>query len=49
MFFRIHTAQAMADGAETLAHGVRYLFGRAACPDCGTDFSVAERVTGWIL
>uniref|UniRef100_A0AAU3HN80 Uncharacterized protein n=1 Tax=Streptomyces sp. NBC_01393 TaxID=2903851 RepID=A0AAU3HN80_9ACTN len=41
--------RALADGQEGLAHGVRYLFGRAACPDCGTDFSVAERVTGWIL
>lgn len=42
-------ARAMADGQEGLAHGVRYLFGRAACPDCGTDFSVAERVVaGWI-
>lgn len=36
--------RAMADGQESLAHGVRYLFGRAACPDCQTDFSVAERV-----
>lgn len=36
--------RAMADGQEGFAHGVRYLFGRAACPDCGTDFSVAERV-----
>ncbi|MFJ4851474.1 MULTISPECIES: hypothetical protein [unclassified Streptomyces] len=41
--------RAMADGQEGLAHGVRHLFGRAACPDCGTDFSVAERVVaGWI-
>ncbi|MGW0964065.1 hypothetical protein ACWD4K_34840 [Streptomyces gelaticus] len=41
--------RALADGQEDLAHGVRYLFGRAACPDCGTDFSVAERVVaGWI-
>jgi hypothetical protein len=40
--------RALADGQEGLAHGVRYLFGRAACPDCGTDFSVAERVVaGW--
>ncbi|MGW3106692.1 hypothetical protein [Streptomyces sp. NPDC001100] len=39
----------LADGQEGLAQGVRYLFGRAACPDCGTDFSVAERVVaGWI-
>lgn len=42
-------SRALADGQEGLAHGVRYLFGRAACPDCGTDFSVAERVVaGWI-
>lgn len=41
--------QAMADGQEGLAHGVRCLFGRAACPDCGTGFSVAERVVArWI-
>ncbi|WP_405721002.1 hypothetical protein OG607_09030 [Streptomyces sp. NBC_01537] len=41
--------RAMADGQEGLAHGVRYLFGRAACPGCGTDLSVAERVVaGWI-
>ncbi len=39
----------LADGQEGLADSVRYLFGRAACPDCGTDFSVAERVAaGWI-
>ncbi|WP_327064364.1 hypothetical protein [Kitasatospora sp. NBC_01302] len=42
--------RALADGQEGLAHGVRSLFGRAACPDCGTDFSVAERVVaGWML
>lgn len=41
--------RALADGQEGLADGVRHLFGRAACPDCGTDFSVAERVVaGWI-
>ena len=41
--------RATADGQEGLAHGVRHLFGRAACPDCGTDFSVAERVaSSWI-
>lgn len=37
-------ARAMADGQEVLAHGIPYLFGHAACPDCGTDFSVAQRV-----
>ncbi|MFB7290252.1 hypothetical protein [Actinacidiphila glaucinigra] len=41
--------RALADGQERLAHGVRHLFGRAACPDCGTGFSVSERVVaGWI-
>ncbi|MCC9309603.1 hypothetical protein LN042_21430 [Kitasatospora sp. RB6PN24] len=41
--------RAMADGQEGPAHGIRCLFGRAACPDCGSDFSVAERVVaGWI-
>ncbi|WP_329241119.1 hypothetical protein OG223_01370 [Streptomyces sp. NBC_01478] len=41
--------RAMADGQESVAQGIAYLFGRAVCPDCGTDFSVAERVVaGWI-
>ncbi|KJS59645.1 hypothetical protein VM95_25760 [Streptomyces rubellomurinus] len=41
--------RASADGQAGLAHGLRYLFGRATCPDCGTDFSVAERVAAaWI-
>ncbi|MFF4308362.1 hypothetical protein [Streptomyces sp. NPDC001601] len=40
--------RAMADGQEGLAHGLRYLFGRTACPDCQTDFAVAEQVVaGW--
>ncbi|MEU8795742.1 hypothetical protein [Streptomyces sp. NPDC048643] len=40
--------RAMADGQGSLAHGIPYLFGRAACPNCGTDLSVAERVVaGW--
>jgi hypothetical protein len=42
------STRAMADGQEGLAHGLRYLFGRAACPDCQTDFAVAEQVVaGW--
>ena len=42
-------ARAVADGQEGLAHGVRYLFGRASCPVCGTDFSVAEQVVAdWL-
>ncbi|MEK2494472.1 hypothetical protein WN990_33490 [Kitasatospora purpeofusca] len=41
--------RAMADGQESLAHGIPYLFGQAACPDCGTDFPVAGRVAAnWI-
>jgi hypothetical protein len=45
---RMLFTRAMADGQERLAHGIPYLFGRAACPDCGTDFSVAQRVAaGW--
>lgn len=40
--------RATADGRESLALGIPYLFGQAACPDCGTDFSLAERVAaGW--
>jgi hypothetical protein len=42
-------ARATADGQVSVARGVRYLFGWADCPDCGTDFSVAERVSArWI-
>ncbi|WP_133259918.1 hypothetical protein [Streptacidiphilus pinicola] len=41
--------RATADGQASVARGVRYVFGRADCPDCRTDFSVPERVTaGWI-
>ncbi|WP_053666416.1 hypothetical protein [Streptomyces sp. MMG1121] len=41
--------RALADGQAGLAHGIAFLFGRAVCSDCGTDFSVAERVVaGWI-
>ncbi|WP_147267332.1 hypothetical protein [Streptomyces sp. SDr-06] len=40
--------RAMVDGQESLAHGIPYLFGRAACPDCRTDFSVADQaVARW--
>jgi hypothetical protein len=40
--------RATADGQASVARGLCYLFGRADCPDCATDFSVAERVTaGW--
>lgn len=41
--------RATADGQEGVARGVRYLFGRATCADCSTDFTVADRVVaGWI-
>ncbi|MEV7186674.1 hypothetical protein [Kitasatospora sp. NPDC093102] len=45
---RLH-ARALADGHEPVARAVTYLFGHAACPDCGTVFPVADRVTArWI-
>lgn len=41
--------RATADAQQRVAHAVRCLFGRALCPDCGTDFPVAERVAAaWI-
>ncbi|MFC5637224.1 hypothetical protein [Streptomyces bullii] len=40
---RLHH-QALADGQPALAQRVPYLFGQAACTDCGTVFSVADRV-----
>ncbi|MET8699852.1 hypothetical protein ABZW10_13415 [Kitasatospora sp. NPDC004723] len=36
--------RALADGQQLVARGLAYLFGQADCPDCGTVFSVAERV-----
>lgn len=42
---RLHD-RALADGQPGVARGVRYLFGRVACPDCGTAFGVADRVAG---
>jgi hypothetical protein len=45
---RLHE-RATADGQASVARGVRYLFGRATCPDCSTDFGVADQVVaGWI-
>lgn len=41
--------RALADGQERVAAGLPYLFGRAECPDCGTEFPVGERaVAGWV-
>ncbi|MGW2564188.1 hypothetical protein ACWCXB_34275 [Streptomyces sp. NPDC001514] len=40
---RLHD-QAVADGQPVLAQRLQYLFGQAACTDCGTVFSVADRV-----
>lgn len=40
----------LADGQAALAGGLLYLFGQAACPDCRTVFSVADRVAAqWTL
>ncbi|MFF2628533.1 hypothetical protein ACFVUN_22510 [Kitasatospora griseola] len=41
---RLHD-RALADGQQLVAGGLPYLFGRAACPDCETVFSVADRVS----
>jgi hypothetical protein len=39
----------LADGQQLVARGLPYLFGRAACPDCGTAFEVADRIAArWI-
>ncbi|MFJ3644538.1 hypothetical protein [Streptomyces murinus] len=41
-------SRALADGQQFVARGLPYLFGRAACPDCGIVFSVADRISaGW--
>ncbi|MFJ8164304.1 hypothetical protein ACIRBY_25740 [Streptomyces sp. NPDC096136] len=42
---RLHRI-ALADGQQELADALTYVFGDATCPDCGTDFSVADRITG---
>ncbi|MBF9069090.1 hypothetical protein [Streptacidiphilus fuscans] len=45
---RLHD-RATADGQTDLARGVPYLFGRATCTDCSTEFTVADRVKArWI-
>ncbi|MFJ6140907.1 hypothetical protein [Kitasatospora sp. NPDC092286] len=41
---RLHD-RTLADGQQLVARRLPYLFGRAACPDCGTVFPVADRVT----
>ncbi|WP_269856057.1 hypothetical protein [Streptomyces sp. RPT161] len=40
---RLHSV-ALADGRDDVAAAMTYLFGRAVCPDCGTDFAVADQV-----
>jgi len=35
---------ALADGRHEVAHALTHVFGNATCPDCETDFSVADRV-----
>lgn len=36
--------RAVGDGQHRVARGLTYLFGEGDCPDCGTGFSVADRV-----
>ncbi|MGP3988689.1 hypothetical protein [Streptomyces sp. 3N207] len=40
---RLHD-RALADSQDSVARAVPYLFGRAACPDCGAEYLVADRV-----
>ncbi|MDI2130602.1 hypothetical protein [Yinghuangia seranimata] len=40
---RLHD-RTFADGQHVISRGVPYLFGRATCPDCGTAFSVSDRI-----
>ncbi|MFJ8646857.1 hypothetical protein ACIRNI_12100 [Streptomyces sp. NPDC093546] len=40
---RLHRMASEA-GQTGVARGVTYLFGRATCPECDTEFSVSERV-----
>ncbi|MER5419052.1 hypothetical protein [Streptosporangium roseum] len=42
---RLH-GLASADGQNDVAAALTYLFGNAVCPDCGTDFSVADQIGG---
>jgi hypothetical protein len=36
---------ALSDGQHEVAHALTYVFGHATCPDCETDFSVADQVS----
>ncbi|MCW5250549.1 hypothetical protein [Streptomyces sp. SHP 1-2] len=36
---------ALTDGQHEIAHVLTHVFGNATCPDCETDFSVADRVS----
>ncbi|GHF35235.1 hypothetical protein GCM10010218_15550 [Streptomyces mashuensis] len=40
---RLHD-RALADGQPVLAHRLLHLFGQAVCTDCGTGFSVVDRL-----
>ncbi|MER7766962.1 hypothetical protein [Kitasatospora sp. NPDC096140] len=40
---RLHDL-ALAEGQPEVAHALTYVFGHAACPDCGCDFAVAEQI-----
>ncbi|MDX3852102.1 hypothetical protein [Streptomyces sp. AK02-01A] len=41
---RLHDI-ALTDSQHDVAHMLTYVFGNATCPDCDTDFSVADRVS----
>ncbi|MFJ8545915.1 hypothetical protein ACIRFH_28670 [Streptomyces sp. NPDC093586] len=41
---RLHDL-ALADGQGEVAHVLTHVFGGATCPDCGTGFSVAARIS----
>lgn len=41
---RLHSI-ALADGHQGVANSMTYVFGDATCPDCETDFSVAEQIS----
>jgi hypothetical protein len=42
---RLHTT-ALQDGQDKVATGLTDLFGTATCTECGTAFTVADRVAG---
>ncbi|MGY0071875.1 hypothetical protein ACWZEH_35065 (plasmid) [Streptomyces sp. QTS137] len=41
---RLHDI-ALTDGQHEVAHVLTYVFGNTTCPNCETDFSVADRVS----